>query len=113
MGRQGGLEGPPVRRVRHLFVPAGMLIVTIVLAVTTMRGGVAFAAPPNGTAADQLIAADVAASFRQAGLPVDDLRQQPVGGSPSGPPATERESWAFCVGAAEYNPLARSGDRAE
>ncbi len=101
-----GRDGHPSRRARHLLVPAGMLILFLVLIVTTMGGGGTLAAPPDRTAADQLTVADVAASFRKAGLRVDDLRQQPVGGGPSGPPATEREAWAFSV-----PDLAPSGGR--
>lgn len=57
----------------------------------------AAAAPPsskNGL----LTAQEVVAAFQAAGLPVNNLRQQPVQqGSPSGPPQTEREAWAFSV----------------
>lgn len=38
----------------------------------------------------------ITTAFRAAGLPVDDLAAQPLGpSSPSGPPATEAEAWAF------------------
>ncbi len=40
---------------------------------------------------------DVVLAFRDAGLSVDDLHRQPVGSSPSGPPATEREAYGFSV----------------
>lgn len=39
----------------------------------------------------------VTGAFRAAGLPVDNLSQRPSGGSPSGPPVTEREAWAFAI----------------
>jgi hypothetical protein len=58
-------------------------------------GTSASAAPPAAELG--LTSGQVVAALRQAGLSVEGLRQQPVGGSasPSGPPATEREAWGF------------------
>jgi len=55
------------------------------------------AAPPSSK--DTLLTAQaIFAAFQAAGLPVDNLRQQPIQqGSPSGPPQTEREAWAFSI----------------
>jgi hypothetical protein len=57
-------------------------------------GGNAAAQPDR----DRLLTAqEAAAALQSAGLAVEDLRQQPVAGSPSGPPATESEAWDFAL----------------
>jgi len=56
-------------------------------------------ASAQGPAVDRpLTAQEIVAVFQVAGLPVENVRQQPIGmGGPSGPPTSEREAWAFTI----------------
>ncbi len=56
-------------------------------------------ASAQGSAVDRpLTAQEVVAALQAAGLPVENVRQQPIGmGGPSGPPTSEREAWAFTI----------------
>jgi len=56
-------------------------------------------ATPARTSQIRLFAAsDAVTAFRAAGLPLNDFHPQPAGPTgPSGPPATEREAWAFSI----------------
>jgi len=82
------------------------LALFLIAPLVIMHDRQVIAAPPSSN--DTLLTAQaVFAAFQAAGLPVDNLRQQPVQqGSPSGPPQTEREAWTFTV-----SGIAPSGGR--
>ncbi len=89
-----GLERPTVRRVATL-VGVGLMLIIAVFGLGMGPGRAAAAVPIAG---DAFTAEQIVAAFQGAGLPVDRLRQQPTGASgPTGPPAGEREAWAFSV----------------
>lgn len=84
------------RRARHVLAgAAATLLILVVIGGVWDRGAAAQGRGP--AAGPPLTAQEVIDALRLAGLSVDNLRQQPVGGSPSGPPATEREAWAFSI----------------
>ncbi len=100
----GGRLGRPAMRRGGL-----LALVVIVLAIAALGLGLgpgrAAAAVP--TIGDTLSAEQIVAAFQGAGLPVANLRQQStVTGGPGGPPAGEREAWAFTITA-----VAPSGGR--
>ena len=78
---------------------AALAVALAVLGGVALGGGRGAAAGTTAAPiAEPLTAAAVAAAFAAAGLPVVELRQQPVGqGGPSGPPLVEREAWNFGV----------------
>jgi hypothetical protein len=88
---------PAPRRLPHtaaLALALALALAALVLLVVA-RGGDARAQAAPG---DRLLsAADVVAAFRQEGLLLADVREDPPGSSPSGPPASEREAWSFAV----------------
>ncbi len=94
-----GGRPPRAHLLWRILAAVGSVVLLLGLAGTAVAEQAQTTAHPaiSGTE-PQLSAAQVAAAFRTAGLPMDNLRQQPVGGgSPSGPPQTEREAWAFSV----------------
>ncbi len=67
--------------------------------ITTLLASFVVGQPTPGQAATPpLTAPTVVSALRRAGLPVAHVYRQPVGGDPSGPPPTERESWGFTLG---------------
>jgi len=90
----------------YRFVALAGLALFLIAPLVLLHDRQVVAAPPSSK--DTLLTAQaVFVAFQAAGLPVDDLRQQPVQqGSPSGPPQTEREAWAFSV-----SGIAPSGGR--
>jgi len=88
-------QGKPWRVYR--LMPIAALALFLIAPLVIMHDRQVVAAPPSSK--DTLLTAQaVFAAFQAAGLPVDNLRQQPIQqGSPSGPPQTEREAWAFNV----------------
>jgi len=103
--RNGSLSSSSTNRVRlgAILGLAAVLLVSCAL----VNGGVAAqashihlasATPARASHARLFAAGDAATAFRAAGLPLDDFHQQTAGPSgPSGPPATEREAWAFSI----------------
>lgn len=82
-------------RVRLLLVAA---ILAVALASPLALFGDRPAAANDDPALHGLSAQEVITALRVAGLPLDDLRPQPIGpAGPSGPPLTEREAWAFTI----------------
>jgi hypothetical protein len=94
---------PARGRSRWLLALAAVAAVACVLVLAVISADRPAAAQRGGAA---ITAAEVISAFQAAGLPVDNPRQQPVRSSPSGPPATEREAWAFSIPA-----VAPSGGR--
>lgn len=82
---------PSRQRVRVAWA-AGLLGMIVVTFFTLGGRDGALADTPQPLTVDA-----VTVAFRAAGLPVGDLRRQPLGGSPSSPPVTEREAWAFTI----------------
>jgi len=67
--------------------------------VAALLAPVVVVRPQVGQAAvAPLTAPTVITALRHAGLPITHLQRQSVGGDPSGPPPTERESWGFTLG---------------
>jgi hypothetical protein len=90
----GPAAAPHLRGRLQRLAPAAALALAAVLLLVLVRGGAGAQAAPG---ARPLSAAEVVSAFRQAGLPAEDVREDPLGSSPSGPPATEREAWSFAV----------------
>ena len=53
-----------------------------------------------GPQQDFLNATDVITAFQQAGLNIQDLRREPIGGSPGAAPGSEQEAFTFVIDAA-------------
>lgn len=91
--------GPMYARARALahhwrYLSITLLSLAMLLLVSGgPSGGTTASAAPRTT----LTAQQVFKAFASAGLQVDNVRQQPVVSSPSGPPITEREAWAFSL----------------
>ena len=106
---QRRLKSPPstwvrlgrVRPSRGLIAGlAGLAVVVVLLVAGTAPLALAhdpLAKVDVGPQQDFLTATDVVDAFHRAGLTIQDLRQEPVGGSPSGSPGSEREAWTFVV----------------
>jgi hypothetical protein len=91
---------PPVptflRSARTIWLSALSTVAVIAVLLVSVRSGrVAAQAPPP--AGQLLTATAVLTALQQAGLPVENAREDPLGSSPSGPPATEREAWSFAI----------------
>lgn len=96
------------------FVPrsrrtVGVLLIVALLAVGATTS-LAQARDPGATSdvgpTQQFVSgADVVDALRGAGLSVTDVTAEPVAGSPSGPPATEREALRFTVANGPDHPL--------
>lgn len=84
---------------RNWSMPRVAQVVAVgVLVVGVLVLGVVFGSQARAQNQERALGvAEVVAALRSAGLPVNDLRQQPVMGSPSGPPATESEAYGFSV----------------
>ena len=92
----GSAPGTPAPAPRRPPLTAALVLALAALVLlVVVRGG---DAPAQAAPGDRLLsAADVVAAFQQSGLPLENVRQDPLGSSPSGPPAVEREAWSFAV----------------
>ncbi|MBV9174554.1 MAG: hypothetical protein JOZ81_31215 [Chloroflexi bacterium] len=85
----------------------GSLLVVALVGLCAVAGGARLAlAQPTPTPVDQpadanlLTGSDVTAAFQAAGLNVQDVRREPIGGSPGSAPGSEQEAFTFVIDAA-------------
>jgi len=100
----------PVRSAGHppaAFNSLAWVAALVILAMCAVAGGASLAlaqdsGPPVdvGPQQDFLNAPDVITAFQQAGLNVQDLRREPIGGSPGAAPGSEQEAFTFIIDAA-------------
>src|SRR5690242_2729052 len=69
----------------------------VVALLTALIVGTGSLAAAQATAAHPFTVQAVVAALRHGGLPIENLQRQPVGSSPSGPPATEQAAWGFTL----------------
>ena len=70
----------------------GRVLISSALLFTCVSASQAVAQTSSRLTEPQIVAA-----FQHAGLPVGNLHQEPVHGTPSGPPMTEESAWRFSI----------------